>query len=546
MRTSILITLIIISLLSFLYFSDQFERETYKEEIVFDSPLEEELYNNQIAFNECEQQFPLIIPKEFTSSKKEKHKIKPSSDYSLVNLEYKGLIDLPDNFFDKSICIEHLNINSNSLQTLPKAIQNIQNLEFLSATFNQIDTIPNYFFSPFLSLLEVNLSHNKLKNFDIKNTAIKILTLYENQLEGFEAQNTIINRLDLSRNNFKKFPKHIFIIKNLYSLNLHNNQLNGFSSLKNDKLLLESSSLRELNVSHNPIKAFPIELRLIPNLSKIDFTNCEIEGTVEIDGFKALDALNINHQKVKTVILKENNLKVIDLSDNRINSIIIEGEEAGKKLIVLNLSNNPLKNIPVSFKHLSSLKKLNLNASQLIDVSKTFDALPAKHTLEHLHLASNQLKKYPNLSKYSSLININLSRNQFKKLPPPELISNYKLKRLNLSDNLIQILDVNAINPSVRELSLKGNSIQKITSKKIVYNKNLIRLDLSYNRELENFDISHLKLLMNLQELNLYATNIKGLNRVLIEQYCESNDIKVNFDDKDVSDRFFKNSIFKE
>jgi leucine-rich repeat protein SHOC2 len=531
MRTSILITLIIASLLAFLYYSNQLEREIYKEEI---------------ALAECEQQFPIVIPRKFTHSNKHYAKVNYYNYGKSIDLGNLDIAGLPDNLFEKSNCIQKVIINNNHIKTLPKAIKSIKNLKELYAFENKIYTIPSDFFSDFSSLSEVNLSRNKLKKFNIKDATIGELNLNSNQLEYFNTQNITINHLDLAVNYLRTFPKGILNIKNLYSLDLRNNQLNDFSSIENDTLLLQSS-LNELNLSYNPIIAFPTELRLLPSLSKIDFSSCKIEGTVEIDGFKGLNILNINFQKVKTLLLKENHLAVIDLSNNQISNIVIEGAEAGMKLIVLNLSNNSLKNIPASFRHLSSLQRLNLNATQLIDVSKAFENLPARFSLEHLHLAFNRLQKYPNLAKYSKLRNIDLSQNQFKKLPNPALISNYLLKKVNLSHNLITEFDINAINSSIEVLSLKGNSITKITSRGAIHESirsNLIKLDLSYNLELEDFDISYLELLPNLQELNLYSTNIKDINRILIEQYCESNDIKVYFDDKEASDNFFKNDLF--
>jgi Leucine-rich repeat (LRR) protein len=304
------------------------------------------------------------------------------------------------------------------------------------------------------------------------------------------------------------------------------------------------SSLSELNLENNPIKIFPTVFGKLFHLKKLNLESCQFEGTVEIDGFDQLNELIINFQKIDRLILKKHYLRRLELIGNRITKVSIE--EKSIWLEAFNLSNNPLKKLPLSLANLPILKKLNLNNTKLADLSG-FTNLTCQKTLEDLHLAYNRLIQYPNLSEYSNLINIDFSQNQFKELPSSALMN--QPKSVNLSHNLITEFDINAINSSIEELSLKGNSIQKIVSRGSI-NKNtkssLIKLDLSYNKELENFGISYLELFPHLQELNLYATNIKYANRVRIEQYCESNDIKVNFDDEDASDGFFKNSIFKE
>ncbi len=113
--------------------------------------------------------------------------------------------------FDKSIQnlsknnILKLTLVNDSLKEIPKSIEDLQKLQKLNLSGNQISIVPNYILSlPNLKVLYLN--NNRIKTFEIKEF------------------NFSIENLDISENELDKLPEGIKYLKNLRFLTLVDNK----------------------------------------------------------------------------------------------------------------------------------------------------------------------------------------------------------------------------------------------------------------------------------------------------------------------------------
>nr|XP_020025822.1 leucine-rich repeat-containing protein 57 isoform X2 [Castor canadensis] len=162
---------------------------------------------------------------------------------------------------------------------------------------------------------------------------------------------------------------------------------------------------------------FPSELqKLTSNLRTIDLSNNKIESLppLQIGKFTLLKSLSLNNNKLTVLPAELCNLK---------------------KLETLSLNNNHLRELPSTFGQLSALKTLSLSGNQL-------GALPPQLcSLRHLDvvdLSKNQIRSIPDTVGELQAIELNLNQNQISQISV-KISCCPRLKVLRLEENCLEL-----------------------------------------------------------------------------------------------------------
>lgn len=281
-------------------------------------------------------------------------------------------------------------IDTESLVIERLAFRHIESaIENLDLSQNNIKSLPNDLFCPFLNLQTLNLSNNALANltsFGLIDPATGRLCLQE------------LYDLDLSNNRLESVPETsgVAALKNLQNLNLSYNKIIEITELT-------FSALRKLSIldlSNN-------NLRSLPNRTFRDS-----------DELKELNLAKNNLIRIPSGLFQGlSKLQVLNMADNQIVSGSIGGETFADliRVIVMNFSGNKLRQLSASaFQNQYSLQVLLLENNDLETIEEgTFATLYNLHTLK-------------------------LSGNRFQHLPESIFTGLFVLNELHLSGNLLE------------------------------------------------------------------------------------------------------------
>jgi leucine-rich repeat protein SHOC2 len=187
-------------------------------------------------------------------------------------------------------------------------------------------------------------------------------------------------------------------LKKLYICNnfLMNIDLNHLIELKS--LFLTNNNIIDLNV------------KKCTNLKKLCISSNNLYNIHnDVYQIKNLDVLYLFHNNIDDIskLHELSNLKILDLSFNKIESIPSHLFENLTKLEYLNLSNNKISLLPENIENCKYLTNLTLNNNEIIQLPKTIGFLKK---LNYLDLYNNNLCTLPN-----SYCLLNLNYWDFKK-----------------------------------------------------------------------------------------------------------------------------------
>lgn len=274
-----------------------------------------------------------------------------------------------------------------------------------------------------LSIVSRNLTHFPKEIFQLKN----------------------LKSLDLSRNQLTHIPKEINILTNLTRLSLSDNLLtdNSFCDLKLPKL-------RAIYLDKNQLTVIPKVIFQLKNLDYLDLENNQIHKIApEISSLSNLLWLRLGNNLLKTL-------------PNEIGNLII--------LKRLNLSNNQLKKLPESISNLTNLNRLKIAKNRINFLPKTFNQLLS---LTELHLEfSSSFDKSSIENQLQNIKKLSISGNK-NTLFPKEIFQLTKLSELrirnfdcrNLDDsigNLIHLRYVLFDNAKLEDLPANFEKLNKI------------------------------------------------------------------------------------
>lgn len=198
----------------------------------------------------------------------------------------------------------------------------------------------------------------------------------------------LFRRLSLERNDLQTLPLSFHELKNLTSLNLSNNQLQGLLGNFCDLV-----ALRQLWMHSNELAKLPAEFGNLTNLVLLNVHN------------------NRLHKLPKSICCL-------------------------KKLQRLDVSANKLKGLPVAFSNLSALRVCNLSRNALRELPEHFGVLPA---LQALFLQSNCLMTLPaSFVELQTLENLTLNGNKIDIFPQEALRKLRNLRSLTFTENRLK------------------------------------------------------------------------------------------------------------
>uniref|UniRef100_A0A1A9W4E0 LRRCT domain-containing protein n=1 Tax=Glossina brevipalpis TaxID=37001 RepID=A0A1A9W4E0_9MUSC len=248
-----------------------------------------------------------------------------------------------------------------------------------------------------------------------------------------------LRRLDLSENGLIKLDPTIFI---------HNPMLETLNISANELVSIHAATFRNLDHLFEVDASFNQLLEIIPGLPKI-VERISVRGNF----ISSLPPVN-----TKTLNLP--NLRMLDLSLNRLEQLPKYGFQALPQLRVLSMANN-----------------------RLHAVSDT--AFTGSYRLELLHLQENQLSLIDERAflPLSQLRNLNLRSNKLQAITDNLFSNNTKLEQLDLSHNAIRTIATTAFESqrSLEYLDISFNSLSDV-SISLSNLVNLRSIDLSYNQ----------------------------------------------------------------
>ncbi|KAK8371540.1 hypothetical protein V6Z11_A01G249400 [Gossypium hirsutum] len=378
----------------------------------------------------------------------------------------------------RSLSVIHLDFNNLSA-SVPKFFAEFPNLTSLSLTYTNLSgRLPDEIFQiPTLQTLD--LSDNDLLQGSFQkfspNLSLQILSLSRTNFEGQVPESLgnlgKLTRIELAECNFsgaisKTMKKLTQLVYLDFSFNRFSGPIPSFSSSRNLTYLsfgynqlnggihsTDWSSLSELEIvdlGKNKLSGtIPPALFCVPSLQRLFLSQNQFKGN-----------LSDLHGKASSL------LEGLDLSSNKFQGQFPMSvfELHGLKLLSLS-SNNYSGSIPMSaFQNLRNLSYLDLSYNRLsIDVTDTNISSISFPTFTTLKLESCNLTEFPDfLKNQSSLIQLDLSKNQIHGKIPNWIWKATSLEYLNLSQNFFVEFQrpLENITSNVRFLDAHGNQLQ--------------------------------------------------------------------------------------
>ncbi|KAL1500997.1 hypothetical protein ABEB36_006404 [Hypothenemus hampei] len=298
-----------------------------------------------------------------------------------------------------------------------------------------------------LLCLNCTLTELTAGRFDIGGNRIQILNLTNSKIETIEAKTftglVFLEKLYLSHNIISKFETEVF-----------------YGTRKVKELYLDDALLAPL-----PDYVFR-ELRQLRKLILKGNSGLDRLGNLTFFGLIHLQFLDMSWNKLKELngsVANLENLEVLLLNDNKLQTILPTDFLELSKLVELDLSNNRITVLRLFFPRQNILRYLNLMNNNLTD-----DVVES-YMFQHL----------------TNLETLDLSRNSLTTIPLRLFHLLYNLRELTLSENNITKFAFSSFTglPSLQSLNLSHNSIKETNFVNGTFQLNHVsKVDFSHNK----------------------------------------------------------------
>ncbi|CAH2985002.1 unnamed protein product [Chilo suppressalis] len=299
----------------------------------------------------------------------------------------------------------------------------------------------------------LDLSQNKIKNLKLgvldEFMRLKFLNLSHNELEGFPLglfdEKPNLEVLDLKANNINELELGIFdTLKKLRHVDLSSNALLGIDM--NPYIFDQSTRIQVLDFSRNDMSGSKdILLDAFEELHFLNLDRCELNKVPKF-------VTGPNLKTMKHLILSSNKIRSID--DTKIFKNL-------ENLEILNLSFNSIESVTDNiFSPLKKLKMINMNNNKLKQIPDTlFRSLPR---LGNIDMSHNLIEFVPvNAFRNSPIKNLNLADNRFS-----FLTDNFCLELKNSGTGLVKFY----FNQNPWQCACLRDALNEVKSFGIVYN----------------------------------------------------------------------------
>ncbi|XP_070559105.1 leucine-rich repeat serine/threonine-protein kinase 2-like isoform X2 [Ptychodera flava] len=269
----------------------------------------------------------------------------------VLALSNNSLAEIPEDLSESLPNLEDVDLRCNRFAKLPPCLLKLKKLRVLDMSLNEIEDRNGYHSDISSSLLQLNLSKNRLKNVPKLLTSctpnLEILSLAGNAISATRScKLRNLKSLDLSNNKLQEFPEAFFLgLPALETLDLESNELKSLPPNAAEKL----TSLKVVKLSRNQLATaaphfIPKFLLNLPNLQTLDIRYNGLENLPPPSYWKtfSLDGLQLSF----------NNIRELDISD---------GIEKWKSLRRFCISDNKLKQIPKELGQVKSLTSLDFS-----------------------------------------------------------------------------------------------------------------------------------------------------------------------------------------
>lgn len=346
------------------------------------------------------------------------------SAFTAVDFSYNAISEVPENYFGQVKKLRTLILNNNKISKLDFYLPS--SLEVLNLAANNISE-ENLNVTVFKTLKNVHtlaLSRNTkistVEAMTFKETSLRILNMSYVNLENIEELGSpYLEILDLSNNNICKLDKALKGLKKLKKLDLRSNYIDFLLS----NTFVDTKDLIELDLSNN-------------NLQNVNSL-----------------ALPVNPEFLKYLISA-----VKDISYHSIFPSTLQ---------YLNISNNPMifvgKN---TFENMENL--LHLDITNINNTFVYFDkqCLKPLRKLKTLNMAFNGISTLEEIFLPDALENLDLGFNEISAISNNTFNRFINLKFLNISNNNIETINVDAF----RKLTCNLKTLDMIGNKPLIIN----------------------------------------------------------------------------
>ncbi|KAL7731678.1 hypothetical protein ACLKA6_000967 [Drosophila palustris] len=396
--------------------------------------------------------------------------------------------------------LRFLDMSNNQLSELPYgALRGHGTLEQLHLNNNQLRLIERDALMAMPALRELRMRNNSLSSelpLPFWNLpGLKGLDLAQNQFVRVDAQLLAglpsLRRLDLSENGLTELAVNSFRHNSLLeTLNISSNELSHL----HPGTLMHLERLFEVDASFNQLATVIAGLPQI--VERVSLRGNRI-GSLPASGSKSLQLPN---------------LRMLDLSQNRIEQLSRHGFQSAPELRVLSLAQNQLRQLEdTSFIGIQRLELLHLQDNQLGEADER--ALLPLAELRNLNLQSNKLESITDnfFSNNSRLEQLDLSRNLIRSISPTAFDNQRSLEYLDLSGNALLDISVGLGNlHSLRDVDLSYNQISRVHSDVVNAWRNVVEMRLSNNLIVE-LQQGTFRNLPKLQYLDLSSNEIASV-----------------------------------
>ncbi|KAK6090416.1 hypothetical protein P3W45_000513 [Vairimorpha bombi] len=316
---------------------------------------------------------PEIVSTDFSKSNLE------DIQYTKINVKTSWLIisdnklrNIPDDIQNLRY-LTRLAANDNKIEEISPKICSLVNLSWVDFTRNRLKKLPDDFHN-LSRITGLGLSENEFE--DIPENIYKMISLrkfgfFSNRIKSIRPDIKYLRNLvkiDLSNNFITNLPEEICELTYLNWLNLSNNKLTSLPKDMNNLIHLEELGLGMNNLTELPELDKLYKLRILPvfknklrivtdslqyckSLEKLDFSDNEITSFPDsLLNLPCLRYLNLKGNKIKRIEIENieyirSSINMIDLSDNRLESVPYKFFKIFSNITTIKISDNPY-NLP--------------------------------------------------------------------------------------------------------------------------------------------------------------------------------------------------------